>query len=75
MHILAHQLGFKLKTMDKETLSYESRESKRSYCAHCKKDRKHHCCFDPALDSWIEICLSCEMVEYSDDEIHKRGET
>ncbi len=59
--------------MDAETLNYKKRKSKRTYCTHCRKEQKHHCCFDPHIKKWVEICTCCEMVELADDELTKIG--
>ena len=61
--------------MDKETLSYKTRQSGRTYCIHCSADTEHYACLDPNLKAWIEICKKCEMVELADDELEKLGTT
>ena len=59
--------------MDALTLSYKTRRAKRTWCPYCKTDRKHHACYDPDLEKWIEICTVCEMVELADSELTKLG--
>lgn len=62
-------------TLSANTLKFKTKKSNRTFCAHCKKDQKHRCCFDPFIKKWIEICLKCEMVELSDNELTKQGTT
>ena len=59
----------------KETLSYKSRISQRDYCVHCNRNTEHKCFKDPNLNKWIEVCMSCDMVELADDELKKIGKS
>ena len=51
--------------LSNETLAYESRESTKETCPYCKKAREHRTCLDPNLKAWVDICLTCEMVDYA----------
>lgn len=55
--------------MDPRTLAYETRPSVRTFCAHCRTTTAHHAFLDPNVDAWVEVCLTCEMVDLADDEL------